>query len=374
MRRRSLPLVGALGALMLVTAVAPVAASNAHSGDHSSAHSGAVYTLSNATGGNAVIAYARNRDGSLDPLGTYPTGGLGSGAGLGSQGAVTLSEDGRFLLAVDPGSDEITSFQVRRDGSLRFADRIGSGGDHPISVTIHNRLVYVVNDGGSGNIAGFRIDHDGDLSAIAGSVEPLSTSASAPAEIAFSPNGRFLVVTEKATNRITSYVIGWNGRAGAPQWSSSAGETPFGFDFDNRGHLIVSEAYGGATDASTVSSYRVGRSGASLIDGPVATTETAAYWVVVTDNGRFAYATNTGSGTVTGYAVAGNGDLTILDADGVTGASGGAPSDAALSAGSDFLYVRTGGSVHAFRVAHDGSLVDLGSTTVQAGIVGLAAR
>ena len=251
--------------------------------------------------------------------------------------------DGRFLLAVDPGSDEITSFQVRRDGSLRFADRIGSGGDHPISVTIHNRLVYVVNDGGSGNIAGFRIDHDGDLSALGGSVEPLSTSASAPAEIAFSPNGRFLVVTEKATNRITTYTIGWNGRARAPQWTSSAGETPFGFDFDNRGHLIVSEAYGGAPDASTVSSYRVGWSGASLIDGPVATTETAACWVVVTSNGRFAYATNTGSGTVTGYAVARNGDLAILDADGVTGVSGGAPSDAALSAGSDFLYVRTGG-------------------------------
>lgn len=365
MRLRSLPFVGALGALMLVTAVGPVAASNAHSG--------AVYTISNETGGNAVIAYARNRNGALAPLGTYPTGGLGSGAGLGSQGAVTLSDDGRFLLAVDAGSDEITSFRVHRDGTLSFSDRISSGGDHPISVTIHGRLVYVVNDGGSGNIAGFRIDRDGDLSGLNGSVEPLSTSASGPAQIAFSPNGRHLVVTEKATNRITTYVVGRGGRASAPQWVSSAGETPFGFDFDNRGHLIVSEAFGGAPDASTVSSYRVGRSGTSLIDGPVATTETAACWVIVTGNGRFAYATNTGSGTVTGYAIERDGDLEILDAGGVTGVTGGAPTDAALSDGSDFLYVRTGGSIHTFRVNHDGSLVDLGSTTVQAGIVGLAA-
>jgi 6-phosphogluconolactonase len=362
---RSIPIIGALAALLAVAAVAPVAAS--------SPHFGTVYTLSNGAGGNAVIAYTRASDGSLTPLGTFPTGGLGSGAGLGSQGAVTLSDDGRFLLAVDPGSDEVTSFRVRRDGRLAFADRIPSGGDHPISVDVHGGLVYVVDDGGAGNIAGFRIDRSGDLSAIAGSIRPLSSAASAPAQIAFSPNGRVLVVTEKATDRITTYAVGWNGRAGAPHWIASAGQTPFGFDFDRRGHLIVSEAYGGAPDASTVSSYRVTRFGTHVIDGPVATTETAACWVVVTSDGRYAYAANTGSGTVTGFAIAGDGDLRILDADGATGISGGAPADLALSAGSSFLYVRTGSSVHAFHVMRDGSLADLGTTTIQSGIVGLAA-
>jgi 6-phosphogluconolactonase (cycloisomerase 2 family) len=251
----------------------------------------------------------RAADGSLAPLGTFPTGGLGSGAGLGSQGAVTLSDDGHLLLAVDPGSDEITSFRVRRDGRLALAGRVSSRGDHPISVTIHDGLVYVVNDGGAGAIAGFKIDRAGDLSALRGSIRPLSSGASAPAQIAFAPDGDTLVVTEKATNRITTYRVGWHGRAGAPRWITSAGETPFGFAFDTRGHLIVSEAFGGATDASTVSSYRVTRLGARLLDGPVATTETAACWVVVTDDGRYAYATNTGSGTVSGFAIARDGDL-----------------------------------------------------------------
>jgi 6-phosphogluconolactonase len=364
-KSRSIPIVGALAAVLAIAAAAPVAAS--------SPHDGAVYTLSNAVSGNAVIAYSRAANGVLSPLGTFPTGGLGSGAGLGSQGAVTLSDNGRFLVAVDAGSDRITSFKVRRDGRLSRADRIASGGDHPISVTIHRGLVYVVNDGGTGNIAGFRMDRDGDLSRIRGSIRPLSSAASAPAQIQFDPKGDTLVVTEKATNRITTYPVGKSGRAGAPKWAASAGQTPFGFDFDDKGHLIVSEAFGGAADASTVSSYRITRSGARLIDGPVATTETAACWVVVTDNDRFAYATNTGSGTVTGYAITRGGDLRILDSDGVTGVSGGSPSDAALSDGSSFLYVRTGGSIHAFRVLRDGSLVDRGSTTVQDGITGLAA-
>jgi 6-phosphogluconolactonase len=362
---RSIPVIGALAALLAIAAVAPVAASGPHTGT--------VYTLSNAVSGNAVVAYSRAGDGSLTPLGTFPTGGLGSGAGLGSQGTVTLSNDGRILLAVDPGSDELTAFRVRPDGRLSFADRISSGGDHPISAAIRGDLVYVVNDGGAGNIAGFRIDGRGDLTAIDGSVQPLSSGASAPAEIAFAGHGRVLVVTEKATNRITTYALGPRGRAGSPTWITSAGETPYGFDVDPRGRLIVSEAAGGAPDASTVSSYGLTRHGIQVLDGPVATTETAACWVVVTGDGRFAYAANTGSGTITGFSIARDGDLHILDADGATGVSGGAPSDLSLSAGSRFLYVRTGDSIHAFRVAWNGSLADLGATTVQPGIVGLAA-
>ena len=365
MKSRSISAIGALSALLAITAVAPVAASNAHAGT--------VYTLSNASAGNAVIAYHRSGDGSLSALGTYPTGGLGSGAGLGSQGAVTLSDDGRLLVAVDPGSDEITSFRVHRDGTLAFADRVASGGDHPISVTIDHGIVYTVNDGSGGDIAGFRIGWSGNLHAINGSVRPLSSASSGPAQISFGPEGRTLVVTEKATNRITTYRVGWDGRASAPTWTASAGQTPFGFDFDQRGHLIVSEAAGGAPDASTVSSYRVNRTGAHVLDGPIATTETAACWVVVTNDGRFAYAANTGSGTVSGFAIDRDGDLHLLDADGATGVSGGAPADLALSDDNSFLYVRTGGSLHAFRVLPDGSLVDLGSTSIQSGIVGLAA-
>ncbi len=363
MKRRSIPLVGALVALLTILVVAPAAAAGS---------AGAVYTLSNSGAGNAVIAYSRSSDGSLAPLGTFATGGLG-GTGLGgSQGAVTLSADGHWLLAVNAGSNEISSFAVGASHRLTFADRIWSGGYHPISVTIREGLVYAVNDGGSGNIAGFSISPTGDLSPIAGSIRPLSTSSSGPAEISFTPGGGTLVVTEKATNRITTYAVAGNGAAGAPTSVASAGQTPFGFAFDNKGHLIVSEAYGGAFDASTVSSYDLSGGSASLIDGPVPTTETAACWVVVTNNGKYAYASNTGSGSISGFAVTKRGNLGLLDSDGVTGVTGGPPTDMSLSSNSKFLYARVGATLHAFRVNHDGSLADLGSTTVQAGIVGLA--
>lgn len=362
---RSIPIVGALvGLLLAATVGSAVAGSNV----------GAVYVQSNAGSGNAVIAYARASNGALSSLGSFPTGGFGSGAGLGSQGAVTLSADGHWLLAVNAGSDEISSFAVGWDHRLTLADTIGSGGDHPTSVTVHGSVVYAVNDGGSGNIAGFTIDGSGNLAAIAGSVQPLSSSASMPAQISFSPDGGTLLVTEKATNRLTTYAVGAGGVAGAPTWTASAGQTPFGFAFDRRGRAIVSEAFGGAANASTVSSYALSGGTASLIDGPVATTESAACWVAVTKNGLYAYSANTGSGTVTGFRIAKDGSLHILDADGVTGVTGGAPADLDVSRNSKFLYVRAGGSIVAFKIGGDGSLRNLGSTTVQAGIVGLDAK
>lgn len=364
MKFRSIPLVGALVALLTVFVAAPAAAAGSTAG--------AVYTLTNSAAGNAVIAYSRSSGGSLSPLGTFATGGLGGPGVGGGQGAVTLSGDGHWLLAVNAGSDEITSFAVGADHRLAFADRVWSGGDHPISVTIGTGLVYTVNDGGSGNIAGFSISPTGALSAIPGSIQPLSSSSSGPAEISFTPDGGVLVVTEKATNRITTYAVGGNGAAGAPSSVASAGQTPFGFAFDNKGHLIISEAFGGAANASAVSSYDLSNGSANLIDGPVPTTETAACWVVVTNNGKYAYASNTGSGSISGFAIANNGSLHLLNRDGVTGVTGGAPTDMSLSSNSKFLYARVGATLHAFRITTDGSLADLGSTTVQAGIVGLA--
>ncbi len=336
---------------------------------------GTVYTLTNAAAGNAVLAFSRAADGSLSPLATYPTGGLGSGAGLGSQGAVTITPDGDWLLAVDAGSDEITSFRIGRDGRLTLADKIASGGDHPISLTAHGRVVYALNDGGAGNVSGFTIDHSGDLAALGGSTQPLSTAASAPAEVAFNPAGNTLVVTEKGTNRITTYEVGRDGRAAAPSWISSAGVTPFGFAFDRRGRAIVSEASGGAPDASTLSSYAISGGAAALVDGPNATTETAACWVAVTGNGRFAFVAETGSGTVTGFAIERDGDLRLLDANGVTGVTGGSPADLALTRNNRFLYVRTGGvnDIVAFAVESDGGLRSIGSVDLPAGTVGIAA-
>lgn len=94
---------------------------------------GAVFALTNAPDGNAVVAYTRAADGSLTPAGTYLTGGAGTGAGLNSQNAVIVSDDRRFLFAVNAGSGSVSSFLIRPDG-LELADVAGSGGIMPTSV------------------------------------------------------------------------------------------------------------------------------------------------------------------------------------------------------------------------------------------------
>ena len=201
--------------------------------------------------------------------------------------------------------------------------------------------------------AGHTISRDGTLSPLAGSTRPLSGAGVDPAQVSFDPRGETLVVTEKDTNLIDTYEVdGDTGLASGPNPQASAGATPFGFAFDRRGHLIVSEAFGGAADQSAVSSYEVDDGLIDPISPSVATTETAACWIVVTKNGRFAYTTNTGSGSISGYRVGHDGSLTLLDADGQTGLTGPGPIDMALTRNSRFLYsLNSGdGTISGFRV------------------------
>jgi 6-phosphogluconolactonase len=347
-------------------------------GDDGDGHrSGAVYTLSNASSGNAVLVFARAADGSLIPAGSFATGGLGTGMGLGSQGALILAGRGQLLFAVNAGSNTVSSFRVHND-RLNLVSTVPSGGAMPISVTAYDRLLYVLNAGGTGNITGFRIGNRGDLTPIPNSTRPLSSAASGPAQVEFSPDGRLLIVSEKMTNVLSAYRVQRDGRTTGPIVNPSNGVTPFGFAFDRRGHLLVSEAFGGAPDASATSSYDVRRDGTlRVISGSVPTTETAACWLVVTRDGRFAYVTNTGSASVSGYRVGRDGSLTLLDADGKTGTTGESPIDAALSRGSRYLYTLDASShtITGFRVRSNGSLEGAGQTGgLPAGAVGLAAR
>jgi 6-phosphogluconolactonase len=338
---------------------------------------GAVYTQSNSAAGNAVIVFGRSADGTLTPAGSFATLGNGTGAGLGSQGAVTLSDDGEFLFAVNAASNTITSFAVGGT-SLTRVSTVPSGGTLPISITVHENLLYVLNAGGVENITGFTISPSGALTQLAGSSRPLSGTGVGPAQVGFDPSGSALIVTEKNTNRIDVYTVSGNGYASAPVVNPSAGQTPFGFAFNQQGVLIVSEAFGGAVDASAVSSYTLGGNGAlNVVSASVPTTETAACWVAVTNNGKFAYAANTGSASVTGYQVR-NAQVEILNADGKTGNTGTTPIDAAVSRNSQYLYTLTAGShaISAFAVRQDdGSLTNVGGADgLPVGTVGLAAR
>ena len=170
-------------------------------------------------------------------------------------------------------------------------------------------------------------------------------------------------MTEKATNMIVTYEVR-RGFASGPNAQPSAGQTPFGFGFDRRGLLIVSEAFGGAPDASAVSSYSLSGDGTiAPISASVKTTETAACWIVVTKNGRYTYTTNTGSNSITGYRIGSDGSLAILDADGKTADTGATPIDMALTKSSRLLYALAGGGpeINGFVVNDDGSLDPIGT-------------
>ena len=201
--------------VMVVATMAAVVAvpglASAKSGEHES-NRAAVYTLSNATAGNAVLAFKRGRDGSLTAAGSTPSGGLGTGGGLGSQGAVILSKDGRTLFTVNAGSDSVSSFAVRRSG-LRLVDTADSGGDLPTSLTYSQGTLYVLNTGSPNSISGFSVHRNGDLTPLPRSTRPLSAASTNPAQVEFSPDGNVLVVSERATDLLTSYVVD---RMGSP--------------------------------------------------------------------------------------------------------------------------------------------------------------
>jgi 6-phosphogluconolactonase len=343
----------------------------------SGGNAGAVYVSTNSPAGNEVLVFQRAGDGSLGAPRAFVTGGLGTGGGLGNQGAVVLSHDGRRLFVVNASSNEVSVFAVR-PGTLELLDRIGSGGTRPISIAVHGRLVYILNAGGTGNISGFALDHHDDLRPLASSARPLSSASADAAQVAFSPDGRLLVVTEKATSVISTYTVGADGLATGPNVQPSVGATPFGFAFSRKGTLVVSEAFGGALDASALSSYQASPAGAlTAISPSVGTMETAACWVVITGNGRFAYTSNTGSGTISGYGLSGTGELTLLDPDGVTATTMAGPIDLALTSNDRFLYSLDGsaGTISAFRVEADGGLTPApGASGLPAGANGLAAR
>ncbi|MFO0700877.1 MAG: beta-propeller fold lactonase family protein [Nitrospira sp.] len=333
-----------------------------------------IYTMSNEPSGNAILAFRQLGD-TLVPAGRFPTEGKGTGGGLGNQGALVLTEDGEMLIAVNPGSDDISVFRV--DGRrLTLVDRVSSGGSRPISVTTHEDWVYVLNAGGVGNITGFELTNHDKLKPIPGSTRPLSGSTTAPAQIEFTPSGDTLVVTEKATQTIDTYAVDEEGITTGPVAQRSNGATPFGFSFTRRGVLIVSEAFGGAPNASAVSSYALHKGTFTLLSGSVPSSQTAACWIVITKNGKFAYASNTGSHNISSYRISRNGTLTLHEA--VAASTGNGPIDMALSRSSRSLYVlnSASNSIQVFRVNRsNGHLAGgAGVSGLPTGTNGLVAR
>jgi 6-phosphogluconolactonase len=328
---------------------------------------GAVFLMSNQVD-NSVIAYDRRANGTLRLVGEFATGGSGNPVAqagdhrtdpLASQGSLVLSDDGRFLYAVNAGSNQISVFEVRKTG-LRLLETQGSGGKRPISVTARGNLLYALNEGGAPNVVGFIIEETGRLTYLPDSTRELPHGVIAdPAQIAFNPTGKTLVVTQKATNLIVTWRVRVDGLLQAPVITPSNGITPFGFAFDSLGHLIVAEAAAGVPEASSVSTYQFLPGGVpESVSVSIPDFQTTAGWVVVTLDDRFVYTSNTGSGQVSSYSLQADGSISLLDGAASNTSALSRPIDLALSRDGINLYVHQAGTkaIAVFEINPDGSL------------------
>jgi 6-phosphogluconolactonase len=341
--------------------------------DRSGARSGKLFISSNSPAGNEVLTYERSPSGPATLLSRTLTQGVGTGAGLGSQGAVTLSSNGRFLFVVNAASNTVSTFAVRPAG-LVLKSVVDSGGLTPTSVAESHGLVYVLNAGGSGGVVGFR-NHGGNLRPITGAAGTLSANGgTAPAQLGFSEDGDVLVVAERNTQRLTSFLVQRDGTLSAKTVTPSSGAVPFGFAFTRRDTLVVSEAAG-----SAVSSYRFNDRSATpvVVTASLANGQGAACWIAVTPDGKFAFSANAATSSVSSYAVARNGQLALVaGAAGSTGTGTGAL-DMAVSPGGRQLavFANRGLRIVSFTITSTGTLVPLGSVGgMPAGSAGLAAN
>jgi len=330
-----------------------------------------VYVQTNAAERNEVIAFDRSDDGRLEQLGSYETGGRGSGVPhLASQSSVVLSDDGNWLLVINAGSNELSLFAIEPDG-LRLSAQVASGGSGPTSVAEHNGIAYVLNNGTPG-IAGFTLD-GGNLTPLDGSVRSLDAGAD-PAQIAFSPDGRTLVVTERGTNSISAFAIDEQRLAQEPKTIPSSGATPYGFDFVN-GSVVVTEAFGGEAGKAAASSYALPE--LEPVSASIADTRSEVCWAATTKDGRFVYVTNFGDGTISSYSVGEGGTIELLDP--VAGAARMGEAgirDEAITRDGQFLYAIDADAQRVFgwTVGADGGLEPIGEFEgVPATVAGLAA-
>jgi 6-phosphogluconolactonase len=366
-RTRSRPGTVMLAAVAAAAAVAVPASAAASA--QASPVVGHVYVNDNTAGANTIGVLDRHADGTLTPHAGSPfaAGGAGTGAGLASQGALQISPDGRFLITVDAGSNQISVLRVRPGGSLRPVPGgvVSSGGVLPVSVTIDRRLVYVANSGAGGsNYTGFRLGPGGRLHPLAGSTVTLP-DGSQPGDVLFNATGSKLAGARVGTSQIDSFTVHHGRLTAAPGSPFPAqGLGPFGSEFrpTNPRQLFVSNAHN--TGTGTVSAFRDSADGTltSIGSSPFADNQTAPCWVEISHDGRFLFTVNTASGSVSRYWIGPGGALRLLGSTPVRGTGLGAV-DARLSPDGRFLYVIESktGAVAAFAV-HGGNLTELASS------------
>jgi 6-phosphogluconolactonase len=336
--------------------------------------SGAVYVQTNAKP-NEVIAFRRTDDGPLDLIGSVATGSDGDGSPhLQSQGSVVLTGDGQNLLVTNAASDDVSVFSVASDGSIELRERVHTGAT-PRSVAEREGLVVVLNTGEPGLVS-FWLNAEG-IARVEGGDQALDASDADPAQVAFSPDGSMVAITERATDSIVTYEVTADGTFGASRQIASEGPTPYGFAFTSGGTLVVTEAFGAEKGAAAASSYAIVEGSLVVRSSSVGNGRSEICWAVITPDDRFAFTTNFADGAVSRFAIAADGSLSLEDAtagiavDGMPGLR-----DEDLSSDGRFLYAidADGGRIYGWSIDAEGALEPVGSWGgVPETVAGLAA-
>jgi 6-phosphogluconolactonase len=392
-------------------------------GEHEGLGHGRVYAMANRAEGNTILVFDRKADGTLTQIQEVATGGLGSGPGelpapfppfpagnpLTSQDSLVMTKHGHFLLAVNAGSNEISVLAVTEDGGLRLVDKAPSGGNVPVSIAHHNNLVYVMNEGelsprpvgARPTMTGYFLDHFGKLHPIPNSARVTGSPDSEPGDVLFSPDGEFLIITDKFAETFI-HVLHVDEDATTHEVATyiANNPAPLGAAFTHHRILAVTEANArfidgrrtGVPNGSTTSTYRLTRDGTlTPISVAVPTLQTVDCWVRFTPDGRYAYVTNKGSGSVSSFRVSKQGELSLLASIAAdTGGLFSEPIDEDITSDGKFLYVVSPmgalqkftlpippnvGAIRGYRIEEDGSLTPVANVSgFPISIVGIVAR
>jgi 6-phosphogluconolactonase len=326
---------------------------------------GAVFVMTNAANKNEVIAYERNANGTLGDSVSYDTNGRGSGGTtdpLESQGSLTLSQDHSLLFAVNAGSGNISVFSVHK-AALTFLNKTPSGGAQPSAIAESGGLVYVLNSGGAGSLVGFHLDFGGQLKQIKNSTAFLTATTTGGASLAFSPDGQFLVVTERIANNIDVFHVQADGTLSPIVVNPNPAPGTFSVAFAPNGVAIVSETGAPtATNGSAISSYKVNPDGTlTPITHSLPTFGAANCWNAITPDGTKVYVSNSGSDNISGFNIGKDGTLTPIGGT-IVGNNPSGSHNVDIAVTGNFLYTinSQSGNVGVFAINADGSLTSLG--------------
>ena len=360
----------AAGGSVLAATIGLLGAGTAASASTASPVVGYTYIDGNTATANTIDGFARHADGSVTPLQGSPfaAGGAGTGTGLASQGAIQATAGGRYLLAADAGSNQISVLRITKGGVPVLAGRpVSSGGVQPVSVAVsRSGLVYVANSGAGGSgYSGFRLGAGGRLTAIPGSAVTVPDAAGL-GDVFFNATGSRLVGTRTGTSQIDSFVVLPGGRLlaakGSPFTGQGLGQLGAEFSPVRPWQLFVSNAHNGA-GLGTVSAYRDGFLGrlSPIGASPYADGQTAPCWVEISHDGRYLFTVNTGSGNISSYAIDRAGSLSLIGSTPIRG--GGADIDLRLSPDGKTLSVDgSGNHILSVFAVHGGTLTELPSS------------